>query len=353
MKKIHMAVLATVLSTVFCATIALAQDRHFSQFYSSPLTLNPALTGAFDGKYRVGGNYRDQWRGLLDQPYQTFSFGSDLRLNAPFQDKSSNDKVGIGLLFYRDIVNQLDFSTTQLAVSVAYHKSMAALDNNQYLSLGFQLGLTQRNVNYDALTFQDQWNGITGYTLPRGERLPENNFGFADLSTGLNYSIVFAPKTSLFIGAAYHHFNRPNVAFFTGEAIPKQPLLSRFSAQIAGQFPINEAHTLTMSPRLFFATQGEHLEFNVGTNFRTIVDKTYGTALHFGSWVRPVKSIDGITFDAVVLNLGLELNNILLGFSYDINLPNLKNYRRTANTFEISLIYLGEFENDELLCPSF
>ena len=64
MKKIQLA----VLMTVFSATIALAQDRHFSQFYSSPLTLNPALTGAFDGKYRVGTNYRDQWRGLLEQP---------------------------------------------------------------------------------------------------------------------------------------------------------------------------------------------------------------------------------------------------------------------------------------------
>jgi type IX secretion system PorP/SprF family membrane protein len=349
MKKIQFA----VLLTVFSATIAFTQDRHFSQFYSSPLTLNPALTGAFDGKYRVGGNYRDQWRGLLDQPYQTFSFGSDLRLSAPFADRGSNDKFGIGLLFFRDIVNTLDFSTTQIAISTAYHKSLAALDNSQYLSLGFQAGLTQRNVNYDALTFQDQWNGITGYTLPRGERLPENNFGFMDLSLGLNYSVVFAPKTSLSIGASYHHFNRPNVAFFTGEALPKLPLLSRFSAQASGQFPINTSHSATMSPRVLFSMQGEHLEVNVGANFRTIIDDTHGTALHFGGYVRPVKSFDGTHLDAVVFTAGLELNNILLGFSYDINLPNIKLYKRTANTFEISLIYLGEFENDELLCPSF
>jgi type IX secretion system PorP/SprF family membrane protein len=349
MKRIKLA----VLLAVFSATITLAQDRHFSQFYSSPLTLNPALTGAFDGKYRVGGTYRDQWRGLLDQPYQTFSFGSDLRLTAPFSERGSNDKMGIGLLFFRDNINTLDFSTTQIAISTAYHKSLAALDNSQYLSLGFQMGLTQRNVNYDALTFQDQWNGVTGYTLPRGERLPENNFGYLDMSLGLNYSVVFAPKKSLTIGAAYHHFNRPNVAFFTGETIPTQPLLSRFSAQIAGNFPINPSHTITMSPRILFATQGPHLEINAGTTFRTVVDQTYGTAMHFGAWVRPVKSVEGINFDAVVATIGLELNNILLGFSYDINLPSIQNYRRTANTFEISLIYLGEFENDELLCPSF
>jgi type IX secretion system PorP/SprF family membrane protein len=349
MKKIQLA----VLMAVFSATIAFAQDRHFSQFYSSPLTLNPALTGAFDGKYRVGGTYRDQWRGLLEQPYQTFSFGADLRLSAPFAERGSNDKFGIGLLFFRDIVNTLDFSTTQIALSGAYHKSLAALDNSQYLSLGFQAGLTQRNVNYDALTFQDQWNGITGYTLPRAERLPENNFGYMDLSVGLNYSVVFAPKTSLFLGASYHHFNRPNVAFFTGDAIPKQLLSPRISAQIAGQFPINPLHTITMSPRILFSAQGPHLEINAGTTFRVVVDQTYGTAMHIGGWVRPVKSVDGVNFDALVFTAGLELNNILLGFSYDINLPNIQRYRKAANTFEISLIYLGEFENDELLCPSF
>ena len=349
MKKIQLAVIIAVLSV----SIAWTQDRHFSQFYSSPLTLNPALTGAFDGKYRVGGSYRDQWRGLLDQPYQTFSFGSDLRLNAPFAERGNNDKFGIGLLFVRDIVNTLDFSTTQMAISTAYHKSLAALDNSQYLSLGFQMGLTQRNVNYDALTFQDQWNGITGYTLPRGERLPENNFGYLDLSAGLNYSVVFGPKKSLFIGASYHHFNKPNVAFFKGETIPKQPLLQRISAQISGQFPINPTNSITMSPRLLFATQGPHLEINAGTNFRAVVDNTYGTALHLGGYVRPVKSTDGINFDALVFIVGLELNNILLGVSYDINLPNIQRYRRSANTFEISLIYLGEFENDELLCPTF
>lgn len=353
MKKLQLIAIAAVFSATFNASVAYAQDRHFSQFYSSPLTLNPALTGAFDGKYRVGGSYRDQWRGLLDQPYQTFSFGSDLRLNAPFAARGNNDKVGIGLLFYRDIVNTLDFSTTQMALSLAYHKSLAALDNSQYLSLGLQMGLTQRNINYDALTFQDQWNGITGYTLPRSERLPENNFGYGDMSVGLNYSVVFAPKKSLFIGASYHHFNRPDVAFFTGETIPKQPLDARLSVQMAAQYPINPSNTITMSPRVLFSAQGPHLEINAGTNFRAVVDNTYGTALHLGGYVRPVKSNDGINFDALVFLVGVELNNILFGFSYDINLPNIERYRRSANTFEISLIYLGEFENDELLCPKF
>ncbi|MEO9210409.1 MAG: type IX secretion system membrane protein PorP/SprF, partial [Ginsengibacter sp.] len=53
-----------------------AQDPHFSQFFASPLTLNPALTGKFDGDLRVAGNYRNQWP-TLDNYYRTFSVSVD------------------------------------------------------------------------------------------------------------------------------------------------------------------------------------------------------------------------------------------------------------------------------------
>src|SRR5688572_15249431 len=34
---------------------AIAQDPNFSQFFVSPLTLNPALTGKFNGDFRAAG----------------------------------------------------------------------------------------------------------------------------------------------------------------------------------------------------------------------------------------------------------------------------------------------------------
>ena len=39
-----------------------AQDIHFSQFYASPLTLNPAMTGFVNGDCRAGVIYRNQWK---------------------------------------------------------------------------------------------------------------------------------------------------------------------------------------------------------------------------------------------------------------------------------------------------
>ena len=51
-----------------------AQDIHFSQFYMSPLNLNPALTGVMNCNTRFVGNYRNQWASVLkSNAYNTYS----------------------------------------------------------------------------------------------------------------------------------------------------------------------------------------------------------------------------------------------------------------------------------------
>jgi type IX secretion system PorP/SprF family membrane protein len=340
-------------TALFCAFALkslglMGQDHHFTQFYAAPLQLNPALTGAFDGKYRVGAVYRDQWRALLDQPYQTFAFGADMRF-ATSRTASSKDKIGVGITFMNDRVNQTDFSTTQLGVSAAYHKSLNAF-NTQYLSAGLQFGLNQRNVNYDYLSFQDQFDGISQFNKPSFEKLPENNFGFGDLSLGVNYTSAPKGKTGLFLGFAMHHFAQPNISFYQRPDIAANKLFTRYSAQMNVQIPVNRRVTFT--PRLLATLQGPHLEMNMGANVRSVVN-TGGTAIHIGGWVRPVKNLKNISVDAVALLFGMEFNNILFGLSYDLNIPTLTNYKKFQNSFEISLIYLGDYENDELLCPQF
>ena len=41
-----------ILLILFCTSLA-AQDNHFSQYYASPLSLNPATTGHFEGDWRA------------------------------------------------------------------------------------------------------------------------------------------------------------------------------------------------------------------------------------------------------------------------------------------------------------
>ena len=56
-----------------------AQDPHFSQFFSSPLTLNPAFTGKFDGSLRVMGNYRNQWP-TINNAFTTGTVAADFHI---------------------------------------------------------------------------------------------------------------------------------------------------------------------------------------------------------------------------------------------------------------------------------
>lgn len=341
----------------FCLSIFLsvqAQDRLFSQFYASPLTLNPALTGTFEGKYRVSAIYRDQWRPVTEAPFSTFSTALDLRWRMGRGTSKYHDHAAVGVMFYNDKAGPLEFSTTQISVSLAYHKALD-IRNTQFISLGFQAGIAQRNINYADVTFEDQFNGTTGYSAPTSERLPENNYAFSDYSVGLNY--VYSPEYSrfkLFVGGAMHHFHSPTVSFFHRDdpdtQLPDNALAPRYSAQLSAITPITDG--LQFLPRAIFDIQDEHLKLDAGANVRFNTSEYKSTAMHIGGYVRPVSDQDdSFRMDALVGLVGFEFNNVLLGFSYDFYLGETSNFNRS--TFEFSVAYLGEYEDDLILCPKF
>ena len=81
---------------LFGAMQASAQDIHFSMFYASPLTLNPALTGANEGTYRAAGIYRSQWASI-STPFTTYAVSFDIKL---LQEKLKNDIFGVGAFLW-------------------------------------------------------------------------------------------------------------------------------------------------------------------------------------------------------------------------------------------------------------
>ncbi len=346
-------VILIFVGVIFCLS-AKSQDRLFSQFYASPMTLNPALTGAFEGRYRVSAIYRDQWRGVMENPYATFSSALDLRWKMGKNAAKTQDHAAIGLLFYNDKAGAVDFSTTQISVSGAFHKALDAR-GTQFLSLGIQAGIAQRNVNYGDLTFEDQFNGTTGYSDQTNEDLPENNYSFADYSVGLNY--VYAPKYSrfkVFAGAAMHHFASPSVSFYRHSDpesdYPDNELDRRYSMQLSAIVPVSQG--LQFLPRAIFDSQGSHAKLDAGGNFRISASQQRNLAVHLGAYVRPVTDYDDTyRLDALIGLVGFEFSNVLVGLSYDLNLGDSANFSR--RTFEISVAYLGEYEDEVVLCPKF
>jgi type IX secretion system PorP/SprF family membrane protein len=327
-----------------------AQDKHFTQFYAAPIQLNPALTGAIEGRYRVGALYRDQWRSVLDAPIQSYAVQGDFRFN-PFKRAVVKDAVGFGVQFVNDRIGIIDFNTTQIALAGAYHKSLGS-DNKRFLSLGFSAGITQRTLTYSSLNFHDEFDGSTGFTLGTGEELPANNFAYVDMSTGLNYTAELNNNNNIFLGLAYHHFAQPNVSFLENQE-EGDNLYRKLSVQMAGRFRVGSRQSrVALLPRVLVASQGPHLEVNAGTSVRTTLGEYGGSALHIGSWVRPVRNADGLGLDAVVALVGFEVNSVLLGLSYDLNL-NALGYNQRRGAFELSVTYLGSFEDEGILCPKF
>ena len=342
---------------VFCCfSISLfSQDQHFTQFYASPVSLNPALTGVFPGKYRVSFIYRDQWRRVLDKPYVTFSGAADFRFGLSRLKGASKNFAGAGVLFYNDKVSDIGFSTNHIVVSGAFHKALGKYED-QYLSVGYQIGVAQRNINYDKLTFNDQFNGTDGYTGSTDEVLPENNFAFSDMNIGLNYTYAPERKMGVFAGVALHHITEPAVGFYYDAENPdryaQDYLYRKYTAHVGLQIPAGD--NVQFIPRVLYYKQGPHTAINAGSNVRFLVSEISGNAIHLGGWARLATSDDNKTMvSSAIAMLGIELGNFLIGFSYDANLSGYIQTSRGQGAFELSIAYLGEYEDDTVLCPQF
>ncbi len=335
--------------TIFLGSFAIskAQDFHYTQYYASPTTVNPASTGLFETKYRVGLQYRDQGRGVLEYPYRTFSGTFDLKFDG-LALTQAKDYIGLGLLFYTDRISGFEFNTTFMGISGAYHKSLNA-ENNQYLSLGIQGGALQRGVLFDNFVFQDQFNGTTGFTFPTKEQLPENNRTVGDFSVGLQY--VFAPaKSATFtVGGAMQHIFAPRIAFKELVNTSLTKIYRKFNVHLSSNIPLKYDQYLI--PRLYFSMQGPHAEAVASVQYKLGVNES--TFLYFGPNIRMVKNTataGSFGLSDISAMFGVEYNRINLNFSYDYS---LNAYRTGLGAFEFSLIYSGYYENEDDFCPTF
>ena len=332
------------------------QDPQFSQFYASPVNLNPALTGGFAAKYRVSALYRDQWRGPLEQSIGVFGAALDLRFDLKSR-ALEGDAAAAGLHFLSDQVGPLDLSTNTIALAGAFHKSLD-LENSKYLSAGIQLATTQRNILYENLFFQDQFDGVDQFNGATAEDLPENNFSFGDFAIGLNYASTPTNGTAIYVGGTVHHIIEPEVSFYRNDDDEQQQILS--SSKLFRRYGFHGGITtdlndnVKISPRLYFVNQGPHRSLSIGNNFIIEPSRTDAFKLHLGTWLQLAQDFDdSVTPDAIGFLAGLGIGDLLVGLSYDINLRDIINYRTGQGAFEFSISYFGIYEEEGGACPTF
>src|SRR5215475_13867687 len=148
MKKIFL----LPLVGMFFSALSYGQDPNFSQFFASPLTLNPALTGKFDGVYRVAGNYRNQWP-TINNAFRTYTASFDVGI---LKNRIPEfDQFGIGFLGFADDAGNGVLKNNAFAVSMAYHKALDE-DGFHQLGVGFQGGYVGKRLDVTKVTFEDQ-----------------------------------------------------------------------------------------------------------------------------------------------------------------------------------------------------
>ncbi len=343
----------TLLFALFCAAGLQAQDIHFSQFYMSPLNLNPAMTGVMNCNSRIAINYRSQWASVLgSNAFQTYSVSYDQRIAV-----GRDDYFGIGGTFWGDRAGEASFATTTAKASASYSKKVGGGRKfGNYLVAGAEFGAAQRSLNFLALRWGSQHDGDGGFdrNAPSGETgLDRDQFLFADLAGGLLWFMVFDENNSLYLGGAFHHLNRANQSFSNdGEDL----LYSRYTAHAGGEFMMNSRVGLV--PGVIIMSQGPSFQVNAGTNIKFLLDggrNSSTQAFQLGLWTRISNRLDSsVLTDALILSTRFDYENFALGFSYDINTSDLKVATDGNGGFELSLQYkICGNQRRGVYCPQF
>lgn len=326
-----------------------AQDIHFSQFYMSPLNLNPAMTGVMNCTKRAVINYRNQWAPSLgSNAYNTQSASYDVKLSV-----GQNDFFGVGGTMWNDVAGESRFGTTQGRLSFSYSKKMSGNNkSSHHLVVGADAGMTQRRINPSDLRWPSQHDGNGGFdpTLS-GEIIPNDNITYADLSAGLLWFSNLSKENNFYIGAAMHHLNQANVSFLGVVA----SLFTRTTVHGGGQFYMNKK--MSVLPGFIVMFQGPHREYNVGSSVRWKIGNARANNSNFqlGLWYRSgVNDNQGWHTDAAIVSSRMDFGNYGIGFSYDLTLSKLRDAAVGNGSFEFSLTYLicGD-QSRGVYCPTF
>ena len=337
--------------TLVSIQTAHAQDPRFAQFYASPLTLNPAMTGVYEGQFRFIANYRELYSSVLgNQAFRTIAAGFDTR-----QQVSRGNYVGLGISAMRDAAGLANFSRSSGALSASFMKQLGGgrySANDQYLIAGAQIGFGQQGLNWNKLWFSNQYDIGSGVNVdsPTGESFTgENSKMYLDFNAGVLWYALFEENRSIYFGGAFHHLNAPNISFLNEDS----ELPRRWVVHAGGEIPFTKE--LSLLPAVAVMGQNKSMSTTAGANFRFTNREWRELALRAGGWVHVVNKLDsGFSMDAITATAILELERWNLGFSYDITTSDLTLANNGRGAFEVSLIYTHPAKSRvRVNCPNF
>jgi type IX secretion system PorP/SprF family membrane protein len=319
---------AAVIILLLVMRSANAQDPSFSQFFSSPLNINPALTANINADWRVISNLRDQWIGPAS-PYVTgtISFDSKIMQNKVPNVETEYNIIGVGGMLMFDYAMSGVVKSTYASLNLSYNIKLVEDDNHkQRIGLGFGAIYGSRRIDFSRIDFEEQFTGYGFNTnLPTGETALSNMKPYFSSSAGIVYTYS-TPNSNFDLGVAGFHFNKPKQTFLEDE---HQYLAMR---------------KVVLNTNAIYQFQSEANYFSVGGALGYYLGDAAQSLLTGGLWYW--------SKNALIPYVGLAYKDLQFGVSVDITTSKLNQATRKPKTWELSLIIRGTRKPSSVIpCP--
>ena len=321
--------IAAILMISFCSLgFCWAQDYTFSNHNIVPFSLNPAMAGNANA-LRLGLNYRQQWPALGNR-YHTVRASYDQNI---FQQMSS-----IGVAFSHDNMGGGIYKVNEFALAYSH---TFKLQDEIFVRLGLQAALFANYLDWNNLTFEDQYDPRTGQIIGGTiESFETNNRMFPDFSVGG----CFVIENKFTVGVSVCHIAEPNNGF---DKLENNTLSRKFVAHANYTLDLERDRGLWgrqgfLSERYFFA----NASYQQQSNFRLAQVGT-GVALNPLIVGASLKNDIGKVFTVSAM-LGGSYKGIQLYYIYDFYTATKRN---GSWSHEIALIYIWEREEKPYTCP--
>ncbi|NLA23660.1 MAG: PorP/SprF family type IX secretion system membrane protein [Bacteroidales bacterium] len=316
----RISILALVLNIFIVSN---AQDIHFSQFLFSPLNLNPALTGSFEGDLRAATNHKSQWQSFANA-YSSFSASIDGNLKSPIVKPSF---FGLGLLLNTDRAGDGNLTTNQVKLSAAWHLPILK-DSSLFFSLAGNVAYTSHGLNLSRLRFGNQYfGGQYNPEIPHNEVLQAGTIKYFDYSAGVGLGYSGQENITYQIGFSVQHINEPEKSFQDNNEIT---LPRKYTYHASAEWNIKD--DLCIDPFILFMHQGTYLQANFGSFIRINYNPLGLKYVFAGISMR--------ARDSGIATFGANYQDIRIAISYDVNLSKLTAISRGRGSIELSLMYI-------------
>lgn len=330
------AVFIIVCMTTIMQQLAAQTDPHFTQNYTYPMYINPAMVGQSDGDYRASAIYRSQWS-AMGNPYRTTGLSVDA---------STSNNLALGVNILNQSAGDGGYNYFNAYASIAYTGVKFGKNENHHVIFAMQAGILNRSVDQTRFKWGEQWNPITGYNSSNltTESFARTSATTLDMGTGaLYYDASPDNKCNIFAGLSLYHINRPGDPIVSTQSTELNTIPMRYT--IHGGTSINLVEGTNIVPHFLYNQQGNAKEYMLGIYGQKMVNEE--TTIMAGGYYR--------YNDAIAPYIGIDYKNFLVGLSYDVNTSKLGAMTRNVNSFEISFSYIMRKENrgiiDFIHCP--